>query len=149
MAASLDRYDHALLAALVEDSTRTNAELSELVKLSPSQCSRRRTRLEADGFITGYGARLDENTMGYALRAITRVTLGTHSAKMDDSFGNFLNAHEEVQSAYSVTGDADYVLIIVTRDLEAFARFIHRELLPHPTVSQVRSEIVLLTLKRG
>lgn len=52
-----------------------------------------------------------------------------------------------IRQAFSVSGDADYVLDVRARDLEAFADFVHRHLLPHPQVAQVRSEIVLKTLK--
>ncbi len=147
MTIELDSFDHALLSALTADSTLTNARLSDVVKLSASQCSRRRARLEAEGVIIGYGARISERALGLGLRAITRVTLNTHDAKTNDSIGRFFNACEEVESAYSVTGDADYVLIILARDLESFAHFVHTQLLQHPVISQVRSEIVLKTLK--
>lgn len=143
----LDTYDHAILDALIRDSTRTNADLAGIANLSPSQCSRRRARLEAEGIITGYGARVNHALLGFGLRAITRVNLSAHSQKTAERFAAFLARHDEVQSAWSVSGDADYVLLILTRDLERFAAFVHRELLPFEQVSQVRSEIVLMTLK--
>ena len=144
---SLDGFDHAILKALQEDSSRTNGDLAAIVNLSASQCSRRRSRLEDDSVITGYTARISPTALGYGLRAITRVNLLAHSEKNALSFAGFLDRHEEVRAAFSVSGDADYVLILMTRDLAAFADFIHRHLLPHPQVSQVRSEIVLMTLK--
>ena len=147
MTVVLDRFDHALLNALIEDSTRTNAQLSEIVKLSPSQCSRRRAQLEAGGIILGYGARIDETALGFGLRAITRVRLSTHDESTDENFTSFLNAHDEVERAYSVSGDADYVLTILTQDLASFASFVHRQLLPPPAIAEVRSEIVLMVLK--
>lgn len=143
----LDSYDHALLGALIADSTRTNAELAGIVNLSASQCSRRRARLERAGVIVGYGARVDAALLGYGLRAFTRVNLTTHGEKTADAFARFLERHEEIEAAFSVSGDADYVLVILCRDLASFAEFIHRELLPHENVAQVRSEIVLTTLK--
>ncbi|MEH3148795.1 MAG: Lrp/AsnC family transcriptional regulator, partial [Methylobacterium frigidaeris] len=82
-----------------------------------------RTRL-----ILGYSARLDPARLGYGLRAIARVNLSTHNEKTDESFASFLTRHDEVREAYSVSGDADYVLIIVTRHLAAFADFIHLNL---------------------
>lgn len=144
---TLDSYDHAILAALSADATRTNADLSSIVHLSASQCSRRRSRLERDGVITGYAARLDPDKLGFGLRAVTRVNLARHGERHADDFARFLQRHDEVRSAWSVSGDADYVLVILTRDLAGFASFIHRHLLPHPDVAQVRSEIVLTTLK--
>lgn len=143
----IDAQDRAILRALQQDSTLTNAQLAEIVNLSASQCSRRRSRLEDEGAIAGYSARLDPTRLGVGLRAIIRVNLLTHNERTDESFALFLKRHEEVREAYSVSGDADYVLVVLARDLSAFAEFIHRQLLPHPQVAQVRSEIVLRSMK--
>jgi len=143
----LDSFDRAILKALQQDASLTNATLGSLVNLSASQCSRRRARLEAEGAIRGYSARLDAARLGFDLRAIIRVNLSTHSERTDESFVAFLSRHDEVREAYSVSGDADYILHIVTHDLAAFAEFIHRSLLPHPQVAQVRSEIILRSMK--
>ena len=130
----MDGFDIAILDALQRDGSLTNAALGEMVHLSASQCSRRRAALEKAGLIRGYAARLDAQKLGLGLRAITRVNL---------------RAHPQVHAAFSVSGDADYVLDIRVRDLEAFAAFVHQDLLPHPQVAQVRSEIVLKTMKEG
>ena len=143
----LDSYDHALLKALISDSTQTGAQLSEIVHLSPAQCSRRKARLEESGIITGYGARTSDAALGLTLRAITRVSLAEHSEQAAETFARFLSTTAEVEAAWSVSGDADYVLNVLTRDLTSFAEFVHQRLLPHPNVAQVRSEIVLMTLK--
>lgn len=143
----LDGFDRAILRALQRDGSLTNAALSEVVHLSPSQVSRRRAALEKAGIIEGYTAQLNAAALGFGLRAITRVNLTSHSGRNDETFASFVKARPQVRAAYSVSGDADYVLHIHVRDLEAFADFIHRHLLPHPQVAQVRSEIVLMTLK--
>ena len=131
------------------DGSLTNAALGERVHLSASQCSRRRAALEKAGLIRGYAARLDAQKLGLGLRAITRVNLRAHGQGHEDDFTRFLRAHPQVHAAFSVSGDADYVLDIRVRDLEAFAAFVHQDLLPHPQVAQVRSEIVLKTMKDG
>lgn len=143
----LDTFDHALLDALLDDSSQTNADLAETVGLSASQCSRRRARLEQAGIITGYVARVDKAAMGFGMRAITRVSLSQHGEEAAQKFTSFLSRHEEVEGAYSVSGDADYVLMLRAKDLSDFANFMHKELLPQPNVTQVRSEIVLMTIK--
>lgn len=145
----MDQADRAILDALQRDGSMTNAALAEVVNLSPSQCSRRRAALEAAGLILGYAARLDAQKLGLGLRAITRVSLKDHGKGADADFAGFLARAPEVASAFSVSGDADYILDIRVPDLTAFADFIHTRLLPHPLVSQVRSEIVLKTLKDG
>ena len=143
----LDPFDRAILRALQRNSALTNAGLGALVNLSPSQCSRRRAALEKAGVILGYGARLSDRALGLGLRAVTRVNLSAHTAAVDEDFAGFVRRDPAVRAAYSVSGDADYVLEVHVADLDAFAEFIHRRLLPHPQVTQVRSEIVLQVTK--
>lgn len=143
----LDRFDIAILVALQRDGATTNAALAEIVNFSASQCSRRRAALEAAGVIEGYSARLNAAKLGFGLRAIIRVNLSSHGQGKESDFARFVASQPQIRSAFSVSGDADYVLDIRSHDLEAFADFVHRHLLPHPQVAQVRSEIVLKTLK--
>ncbi|SPF81188.1 Lrp/AsnC family transcriptional regulator [Pseudoprimorskyibacter insulae] len=144
---SIDKFDHAILDALQRDGAMTNAALAEIVNLSASQVSRRRSALEAAGYIEGYVAKLNASKLGYGMRAITRVNLRSHGRGQANDFSIFVRSQPQISAALSVSGDADYVLDIKVRDLDAFAAFIHEVLLPHPLVAQVRSEIVLLTLK--
>ncbi len=144
---SLDGFDYAILSALQIDASLTSAQLSEQVNLSASQCARRKAALEDLGTIESYGAILNAEALGFSLRAITRVNLTRHSAGMDEEFSDFLDAQQQVRAAYSVSGDADYVLEIHARDLNDFTAFMHESLLVHPAVAQVRSEIVLKTMK--
>lgn len=144
-----DRFDRALLSALQRDASLSNAALAEFVHLSASQVSRRRQALEQAGIIEGYVARLNAQALGQCLRAIVRINLVTHGGHNDESFAAFIGRLPQVNIAYSVSGDADYVLRVHVADLEAFAEFIHGTILPHPQVAQVRSEIVLTTLKES
>ncbi|MET1047403.1 MAG: winged helix-turn-helix transcriptional regulator, partial [Hyphomicrobium sp.] len=75
----LDGFDRKILAHLQADARLTNSDLSERVNLSPSQCSRRRQRLEEDGFISGYRAMLDRDRLGFSLVSVVSVTLATHN----------------------------------------------------------------------
>lgn len=145
---SLDAFDHQILRALEKNGALTNAQLSEVVNLSTSQCSRRRVRLEKGGIITGYHARLNAEAMGAALRAVVRVNLNSHSASNEKEFSEALVNYDEIVEAFSVSGDADYVLILQCENLERFADFIHSKLLRLSMINQVRSEIVLKGIKR-
>jgi len=144
----LDRHDHGILRALQKNGALTNAQLGEVVNLSPSQCSRRRIRLEANGVIAGYHARLNADAVGLGLRAVVRVNLNSHSAENAREFAILLSTHNEITAAFSVSGDADYVLIVQCENLTRFADFIHAKLLPQAIIGQVRSEIVLKEIKR-
>jgi len=143
----MDRIDSAILAALQRDGAFSNAALAPVVGLSASQISRRRAVLEEAGVIEGYAARLSAAKLGHGFRAVIRVNLRGHGQGREDEFARFVTAQPMIRQAFSVSGDADYVLDVRARDLEAFADFVHRHLLPHPQVAQVRSEIVLKTLK--
>ncbi len=143
----LDKYDFAILRTLETDSALTNARIAERVGLSTSQCSRRRAALEASGVIVGYHARLDPQAMGRTLRAVVRVNLASHSKDSAAEFASLVAQSEEIQDAFAVSGDADYVLLIQCENLTAFANFVHETLLPFPNVGQVKSEIVLRGLK--
>lgn len=143
----LDEFDHAILVALQKDGNLTNAALSETIALSSSQISRRRAALEQARIILGYSARLNATKLGYGMRAITRVNLRSHGQERENDFARFVQRRAEICAAFSVSGDSDYVLDIRVRDLDAYAQFIHNHLLPHPQISQVRSDLVLMTLK--
>ncbi len=77
---------------------------------------------------------------------MVRVSLVAHGESTADEFAAFLERLDEVQKAYAITGDADYILEVRARSLDDLAEFIHRRLLPHPQVNQVRSDIVLKTV---
>jgi DNA-binding Lrp family transcriptional regulator len=146
---NLDIFDRAILGALQDNANLTNAQLSERVNLSASQCSRRRTSLEAMGIIEGYRAILNAEKLGFGMRAITRVNLVGHSEEHDRAFSKFIEAQPAIRAAYSVSGSADYVLEVHVRDLGEFAEFTHKHLLVHTSVAEVRSEIVLNTKKES
>lgn len=143
----LDSFDIAMLAALQRDGALTAAALSEIINLSPSQCARRRAALEGAGIIRGYSVRLDVEALGLGLRALVRVTLRRAEVGCDDEFMRFANGLAPVESAFSVSGEADYVLDVRCRDLADFGTFVHECLLANPHVAQVRSDVVLRTLK--
>ena len=75
----LDEFDRKLLRLLQQDGRLTNNELSQKINLSASQCSRRRTRLEQEGYIKGYRAHLDREKLGIGIVNLITVTLATHN----------------------------------------------------------------------
>ncbi|MDN2566222.1 Lrp/AsnC family transcriptional regulator [Aquibium sp. A9E412] len=145
--AQLDQFDRKILSLLQTDGRLTNNDLSERVNLSPSQCSRRRQRLEEDGLIRGYRAVLDRERLGFPLVSVVSVTLATHNRDNARRFAELLARLPEVQEAHALTGEMDYVLKIVTPDLKSLADFVNGVLLPHESVQHVKTAIVLETLK--
>ncbi|MEO4043080.1 Lrp/AsnC family transcriptional regulator [Hoeflea sp. CAU 1731] len=143
----MDQYDRKILEELQKDARLTNNDLSERVNLSPSQCSRRRSRLEQEGFIRGYFAGLDRNLLGLGIVNIITVTLDTHNRDNARRFARLVEGLPEVLEAHSLTGEMDYLLKVVTPDLRALSGFVNDVLLPHESVRHVKSAIVLDTLK--
>ncbi len=145
--ARMDGYDRKILSLLQTDARHTNNDLAERVNLSPSQCSRRRQRLEEEGYIKGYAALLDRDRLGFGLVNIITVTLATHNPDNARRFGELVSRLPEVQEAHALTGEMDYILKVVTPDLKALSEFVNSVLLPHESVQHVKSAIVLQTLK--
>ena len=146
-AIELDRTDLQLLAELQRSGRQTNAELAERVHLSASACLRRVQRLEREGVIAGYRAEVDPERLGLGLQAFVRVQLSRHDAEAIAAFGDFVNAWEEVVTCHALTGDMDYLLQIVVKDLDHFSHFLLDRLLNQAGVADVNSSFVLRTVK--
>ena len=144
---SMDSFDLKMLVALQEDGRLTNQQLADSVGLSASQCSRRRMRLEEEGVISGYHADLASERLGFNVIAFVHITLATHSPDNAQHFRDLVQRVDDVQEAYSLTGDADYLLKIILRDLKSLSDIVNNVLMPHPSVAHVRSSIVLDRLK--
>ena len=145
----VDAFDLKMLAALQDDGRLTNQQLADLVGLSASQCSRRRMRLEEEKVIAGYHADLAGEALGFNLIAFIHITLATHSPDNAKKFRALVNRVDDIQEAYSLTGDADYVLKVVLRDLKDLSGLVNDVLMPHQSVAHVRSSIVLDRLKES
>lgn len=142
----LDTVDLRILGALQEKGDLTNHELAERVFLSASQVSRRRTRLETEGLIRRYRAELDGERLGLGTIVFIHIALSRHNSSNARRFRELARRVPEVQEAYALTGESDYLLKVVVRSLPDLARLVNDVLLPHESVSHVRSEVVLETL---
>lgn len=144
----LDEIDKRLLDALQKNAHLTAQELGEMLNLSASQAGRRRQKLESEGVIRGYTAHLDARQLGLAVQGFVQVHLSTHGPEHSASFARLVATRAEIVSAWTMTGDADYLLRIYCEDLPALNRLIHEVLLPHKAVARVHSQIVMDQLKR-
>lgn len=139
----LDETDKRLLAALQRDAHLTAQELGEALNLSASQAGRRRQRLEGEGLITGYAARLDPMRLGLQVQAFVQVQMTRHGAETSTAFARLIALQPEIVSAWTLTGEADYLLRVYCENLTALNRLIHQVLLAHPAVARVQSQIVM------
>ncbi|MGY9038980.1 MAG: Lrp/AsnC family transcriptional regulator [Rhodobacterales bacterium] len=145
---ALDETDKRLLASLQSNAHLTAQELGETLNLSPSQAGRRRQRLESEGYIQNYTAQLDPQQLGLMVQGFVQVHLSTHQPEHSVSFAQLVTTHAEIVSAWTMTGDADYLLRVYCTDLSSLNRLIHEVLLPHPAVAKVHSQIVMDQPKR-
>ena len=143
----MDDFDFKILDALQRDGRKTNYELADLAGLSASQCSRRRAALEESGVIEGYHAKLSGEKLDLNVLVFVQVTLATHSPDNSKRFAKLIGSLDEVQEAYALTGETDYLIKLVVEDLAALSRILNEVLLPHQSVAHVRSSIVLDKLK--
>lgn len=143
---NLDRADLRILAELQREGRVSNAELAERIGLSPSACLRRVQRLEADGVIAGYGARVEPKQVGLGLEAFVRVQLRSHEGDVVQAFVERVQDWDEVVACHALTGDMDYLLHVAVQDLDHFSRFLLDRLLG-AGVADVNTSFVLRTVK--
>mgnify|MGYP000356727218 CR=1 FL=1 len=144
---SLDPADFQILAALQRDSTQTAQELGDALHMSASQAGRRKQRLEADGYIAGYRAHLSPEKVGLTVQGFIQVAMATHTERNARDFVQLTKTRPEIVGAWTLTGEADYLLRVYCTDLAALNLLVQQVLLPHPAVSRVQSQIVMERVK--
>ncbi len=142
-----DSIDSRLLHALQANGALTAQDLGGLLNLSPSQAARRRQRLETEGVIAGYAARLDPTALGLTVQAFVSVQMTRHNPDTARSFASLITTLPEVVAVWTLTGEADYLLRVWCADLAALNVLIQGRLLTHPSVGRVQSQIVMEQLK--
>ena len=144
---SMDELDSKLLTHLQRDASTTTQVLGDQLHLSPSQIGRRKQRLEETGIIQGYRAKLDPERLGLTVQAFIQVQMRRHGSGLGDQFISLVKRQPEIISTWTLTGEADYLLRVYCRDLDALNELIHGVLLPNPAVARVQSQIVMAQLK--
>jgi DNA-binding Lrp family transcriptional regulator len=139
----IDDTDSRLLAAVQANAQITAQDLGDLLALSASQAARRRARLETDGVIAGYTARLLPGKLGLTVQAFVQVQMAAHSPDAAREFLRLIATLPEVTACWTLTGEADYLLRVWCSDLPALNDLIHHRLLPNTAVARVQSQIVM------
>ncbi|WP_026198458.1 Lrp/AsnC family transcriptional regulator [Wenxinia marina] len=139
----LDAIDERILAALQRSGRMSNADLAEAVHLSASACHRRVQRLEKVGAIRGYVALLDAKRLGWPTTVFVEITLSGQADEVLDAFEKAVARVPEVLECHLMAGSADYLLKVVARDTEDFARLHRRALATLPGVAQLQSSFAL------
>jgi Lrp/AsnC family leucine-responsive transcriptional regulator len=138
-----DSVDRKILSILEKNARISNAELAEKVNLSPTPCLRRLRKLESTGLIRGYAALLDEKALGLQASALLFVNLEKNNKENAEQFEAAVKLLPEVLECFVVAGRHDYVLRIVTRDLDDYARFIKERLAVLEKIADLESIIIL------
>jgi Lrp/AsnC family leucine-responsive transcriptional regulator len=144
---NMDRTDIKILSTLQQDGRISNQALADRVGMSAAACWRRVRALEEEGLITGYAAILDRKQVNLNLCAFMHITLSRHTRESTASFEKAILERPEVLECFATTGDADFILRVVTESIESLDTFLEECLFTLPQISQVRSNIALRELK--
>ncbi|MGY6410194.1 MAG: Lrp/AsnC family transcriptional regulator [Alkalilacustris sp.] len=142
----IDDIDRRILRVLQAEGRITNADLSERVHLSPSACHRRVQRLERGGVIRGWVALLDARAMGRPTTVYVEITLSGQSEEVLTAFERAVARVPDVLECHLMAGTADYLLKILARDTEDFARIHSRYLSRLPGVVGMQTSFALRTV---
>ncbi|MEM6940111.1 MAG: Lrp/AsnC family transcriptional regulator [Pseudomonadota bacterium] len=143
----MDSIDLKILRALHADARLTHQQLSETVGLSPTPCARRVRKLEADGIIRGYAARLDEAQLGFGFSVFVSVKLDQQVDDRLQAFEKAVKRFPEVVDCWLMTGSFDYLLRVAVKDLHEFERFLTGRLNKSPGVASLESSIPIRRVK--
>ena len=143
----LDEFDKKILDRLQRDSTIAVAELAAQVGLSQSTCWRRINLLEQAGIIRSRVALLDAKALGLEVTVFANIKLSAHGRRSLSEFEEAISLCPEVVECYTMSGEMDFLLRIVARDIEAYERFLRETLLQMPSVQEVHSHIALSQVK--
>ena len=146
--ASLDAIDRKLLAELQDEGRVTNVELAQRVGLTAPPCLRRVRTLEESGVIKGYHAELDASKLGFAITVFALVSLKSQAEEALRQFEDHMRGLPEVRECHMLNGEIDFILKIVSRDLQSFQEFLTSKLTPAPNVASVKTSLTIRTAKQ-
>jgi Lrp/AsnC family leucine-responsive transcriptional regulator len=147
--AELDDIDRKIIAALQADGKITVNELAEKVGLSASPCARRVRLLEQAKVIKGYTAIIDQKKVGLPISAFASIKLERQREDALERFSKAVSRWPEVVDCYLMTGQRDYLLRIVVRDLEAYERFLNDKMTRLEGVASIETSFALKQIKRS
>ena len=142
----MDRTDLRILEELLRNGRISMAELAERVNLSATPCIRRVKKLEQEGVINGYTAKVDLARIGLEVEALTLVKLTVSSTDNSDAFEKLIADLPEVRECCVITGGHDYLLRVTTRSLTAYEEFLRTHLRGARMPMEIESMIVLKSI---
>lgn len=141
--ALLDEFDVRILRHLQDDASLSNVKLASAVGLSPSPCLRRVRELIRRGIIRRQVALVDPDAVGLPVSTFIQITLDKQVKEALDVFEAAIREQPEVMECYLMTGEADYLLRVITPDLAAYQRFLVEHLARVPGIANIKSNLAL------
>ena len=145
-APKLDRIDLRILSQLQKSGRITNVDLADAVGLSASPCLMRVKRLEKAGYIAGYGAHVQLNTLGETVTIFTEVTLSDHRSHDFARFEAAIRGVDEVIDCHLVSGGYDYLLKFLARSIQHYQDTIETLLARNIGIEKYFSYVVIKTV---
>ena len=146
--ANLDQIDRRLLSELQNEGRVTNVELAHRVGLTAPPCLRRVRGLEESGVIKGYHAELDASKLGFAITVFALVSLKSQAEDSLRQFEDHMKNLPEVRECHMLNGEIDFILKVVSKDLQSFQEFLTSKLTPAPNVASVKTSLTIRTAKQ-
>ncbi|MDE2135275.1 MAG: Lrp/AsnC family transcriptional regulator [Alphaproteobacteria bacterium] len=143
----IDEVDQQLLRALQRDASLSVATLAEQVGASAASCWRRIRALEESGILRKAVRLVNPQLIGRGVNVVCQVRVKSHSLEVRNSFEQFVASQDEIMECYSMSGEWDYLLRVVTGDVVSYDRFLMRSLLGHPAVATAASHFALNQVK--
>lgn len=145
---NLDEIDRRLLTELQDQGRMTNVDLAARVGLTAPPCLRRVRALEESGVIKGYHADLDGQKLGFTIMVFAMVSLRSQAEEALQAFEEHVLALPEVRECHMLNGEIDFILKIVSEDLQSFQEFLTSKLTPAPNVASVKTSLTIRTAKQ-
>lgn len=142
-----DRINRKILRELQADGRLSWVDLAERVNLSATACQRRVQALFDKGIIESISARIDPEALGYEVEAYVSVYVDRQDVELAQRFRKAMRDYPEVQTCRMMTGQVDYLIRVVAKDLKSYGRFIEEKILRLPGVKDASSSIVLDRIK--
>jgi Lrp/AsnC family leucine-responsive transcriptional regulator len=143
----LDRLDKAILRQLQSDASVSNVKLAEIVNLSAPACLKRVKRLEDQGVINKRVALLDQTKFGSCLHMIVEIMMHQDRLDLNETFSKAIKNCEQVHECYKVTGEVDFVLVVVVPDMPSYELFCEEILYQHSNMRNFRTLISMNRIK--
>jgi len=148
MSDKLDRIDLKILKILQENSKITNLELSKKIGLSPAPTLERVKKLESTDIIQSYHAKVNADKIGLNVRTFVLVSLAWNKENALENFIEKIGKIDEITEGYIVTGDGDFLLKIITKDISSYEQLLFKKLSQISEVERLKTFMTLSKVKK-